>query len=144
MQRENDCMDEEKRDLVQSWLTKALHDLESADGLAKLPKSRIDTGVYHCQQSAEKAIKGFLIFQDETPPKIHLLGSLIAAAASYDAKFALFSDAADLLTPLATEYRYPGSLREPTRAEFDEAYRYAEEIYRFVISLLPTDVHPTE
>ena len=137
-------MDEEKRDLVQSWLTKALHDLESADGLANLRRSRIDTAVYHCQQSAEKAIKGFLIFQDETPPKIHLLNPLIEAAAPYNAKFALFSDAADLLTPLATEYRYPGSLHEPTRAEFDEAYRYAEEIYRFVISLLPTDVHPTE
>jgi HEPN domain-containing protein len=131
MRKENGCMDEKKRDLVQSWLTKALHDLESADGLASLRKPRIDTAVYHCQQSAEKAIKGFLIFHDETPPRIHLLGPLIEAAA-------------DLLTPLATEYRYPGSLQEPTRSEFDEAYRYAEEIYHFVISLLPTDVHPTE
>ena len=121
-------MDEEKRDLVQSWLTKASHDLESADALAHLTRPRVDTAVYHCQQCAEKAIKGFLVFQDEIPPKIHLSGTLITAAAHYDGRFALFSDAADLLTPLATEYRYPGSLHEPTQAEFDKAYQYAEEI----------------
>ena len=136
-------MDEEKRDLVQSWLTKASHDLESADALAHLTRPRVDTAVYHCQQCAEKAIKGFLVFQDEIPPKIHLLGPLRTAAAHYDRRFALFSDAADLLTPLATEYRYPGSLHEPTQAEFDKAYRYAEEIYRYIISLVPSEVHPT-
>ncbi|MCA1725776.1 MAG: HEPN domain-containing protein [Thermomicrobia bacterium] len=100
--------------------------------------------LYHCQQPAEKAIKGFINFSRRTPPKIHLLGPLITVAAQYDHRFALFSDAADLLTPLATEYRYPGSLHEPTRTEFDTAYQYAKETYRYIISLLPTEVHPTQ
>jgi HEPN domain-containing protein len=140
--RERDCMDDAKCELVQSWLTKALHDLASAEARSALQPPLFDTAVYHCQQAGEKAIKGFLVSHDEAPPKTHLLGQLIAAAARYHPRFALFSDAADLLTPLATEYRYPGSLHEPTQPEFHMAYQYADEIYTFALSLIPEEARP--
>ena len=41
-------MDEAKRELVQSWLRKALHDLASARKLATDPDAYFDTAVYHC------------------------------------------------------------------------------------------------
>lgn len=137
-------MDEKKCELIQSWLTKAPYDLESARALANLPAPLLDTAVYHCQQAAEKAIKGFLVFKNETPQKTHLLGHLILPATHYDQRFALFADAADFLTPLATEYRYPGALREPTQGDYRTAIRYAEDFYTLVLSLVPSEAHPKQ
>jgi len=51
-------MNETKRQLIESWLTKARHDLTSAQVLGTNPVPLLDTGIYHCQQAAEKAIKG--------------------------------------------------------------------------------------
>ena len=53
-------MDEAKRDLVRAWLTLAQHDLASARKLSTDPDPYLDTAIYHCQQAAEKAVKGFL------------------------------------------------------------------------------------
>ncbi|BAZ30792.1 hypothetical protein NIES4074_32540 [Cylindrospermum sp. NIES-4074] len=50
-------MDKAKRTLVQFWLKKSQRDLTAAQKLAQeLP----DIAIYHCQQAAEKALKGFL------------------------------------------------------------------------------------
>jgi HEPN domain-containing protein len=57
-------MDEVKRDWVRSWLAKAQSDLRSARARAALPEHATDTAVYHCQQAAEKAIKGYLAFRE--------------------------------------------------------------------------------
>ena len=52
-------MDETKRRLVQSWLKKALHDLAAARSLAEPDRPILDVAIYHCQQAAEKALKGY-------------------------------------------------------------------------------------
>jgi HEPN domain-containing protein len=49
-----------KLELVRNWLIKAQHDLAAARKLALSPDPYLDVAVYHCQQAAEKAIKGFL------------------------------------------------------------------------------------
>lgn len=49
--------------LARQWLLKALSDLESARVLSSLESPRLDTAIFHCQQAAEKAVKGFLIYQ---------------------------------------------------------------------------------
>lgn len=137
-------MDEAKRDLVQSWLTIAFQDLRSASALPAQWPPLLATAAYHCQQTAEKSLKGLLVYHDETPPKLHLLDSLIVSASRFDARIALFLDAADKLTPLATEYRYPGALRTLTQAEYEQAYQDAEELYRYILSVLPVNVRPKE
>ena len=48
--------------MLGGWLRKAASDLDSAKGLAAMPKPRRDTAIYHCQQAAEKAIKGLSVF----------------------------------------------------------------------------------
>ena len=54
-------MGKAKRLLVQQWLQKARRDLMAAQKLGlELP----DIAIYHCQQGAEKALKGFLILHD--------------------------------------------------------------------------------
>jgi len=48
-------MTDAKTQLVQSWLTKAQHDLASARVLSTAHPPLLDTAIYHCQQAAEKA-----------------------------------------------------------------------------------------
>jgi len=45
-------MSEERNQVVQSWLIKALHDLASARKLAEGTQPYLDTAIYHCQQAA--------------------------------------------------------------------------------------------
>ena len=57
-------MTDAKAQLVRNWLTKAQHDLASARVLAESTPPLLDTAIYHCQQAAEKAIKGYLVYQE--------------------------------------------------------------------------------
>jgi HEPN domain-containing protein len=73
----------------------------------------LDTGMYHCQQAAEKALKGYLTAHGVVFSKIHLLSPILSLCTDIDSSFVELSDAAELLTPLATEFRYPGDIMEP-------------------------------
>ena len=131
-----------KEELVRSWLTKAFRDLLSARELADGETSLLDTAAYHCQQAAEKAVKGFLLYHDVRFEKTHDVESLVSQAMNIDRYFADCLDAARLLTPLAVEYRYPGDFVEPESDEFEEAYVHAQNLYLFVLARLPKKTHP--
>ena len=135
-------MDEAKQQLVQSWLIKAQRDLDTARKLSADPDPYLDTAIYHCQQAAEKAIKGFLVFHDQRFEKTHDLETLISLAIPFGAGFSSWLDAGERLTPYAAAFRYPGEILEPDQVEFDQALQAAEGLYAFVLSLLPRIVHP--
>lgn len=131
-------MDEYTIHEVRQWLTKADHDLRSARCLMTGDgEPLLDTAVYHCQQAAEKALKAYLTAHDVSFPKLHLLSPLLNLCGDSDKTFLQLSDAAELLTPLATEFRYPGDIMEPEQEDADEAYKAAQDVLRFVLSRLP-------
>jgi HEPN domain-containing protein len=132
-----------REELVQSWLVKALHDLATARKAAAGPDPYLDTAIYHCQQAGEKAVKGFLAFHDIPPPRTHDIELLLSMAMPMVAGLDAWVDAAERLTRYATQFRYPGTVMEPTRAEFDEALADADGLFQFVLVLLPPTVHPT-
>ncbi len=70
-------MDDPKIELVQSWLTKARNDLGSARRLTSDPEPYLDIAIYQCQQAAEKALKGFLVYHDIEFEKNHNLTILV-------------------------------------------------------------------
>jgi HEPN domain-containing protein len=129
-----------KAQLVQSWLTKAQHDLASAHVLAASEPPWLDTAIYHCQQAAEKAVKGYLVYCDQEFERVHDIEVLIRLAMSCAEGFADWIDAGIELTPYARIYRYPGYATEPSREQFDRAMTAAEGLYEFVISLLPPEI----
>lgn len=135
-------MNEAKRQLIQSWLIKAQHDLASAHVLAANDSPLLDTAIYHCQQAAEKAVKGFLVFCDQEFERVHDVEALIKAAMPYQARFSAWADVGRLLTPYARMFRYPGIVVEPSREQFCQALSSAEGIYTFVLTLLPEEVYP--
>ncbi|MGC8638993.1 MAG: HEPN domain-containing protein [Isosphaeraceae bacterium] len=136
-------MDEAKREVVRSWLLNALDDL----GLARLAAEHdraFPAGVlYHCQQAAEKALKGFLVFWDQPPPRTHNLVVLLQQTAAIEPGFLTREEAAARLTPYATRYRYPAApFIRPDAEQVDEALDDAACIYNQVLAFLPPEVHP--
>ncbi len=103
-------MDETQSELIKAWLLKAQHDLVAIRKLSEGPEAYLDTAIYHCQQVAEKAIKGFLVYRDQRFEKTHDLRILLELALPYESGFSSLKDAAVLLTPYATEFRYPAIL----------------------------------
>jgi len=137
-------MDDTRRELVRSWLTKAASDLKSARLLGSAEEAPLDTGIYHCQQTAEKAVNAFLVARGVTPEKTHDVRKLTVQASRLEARFNEIIDFAAILTPYAWEFRYPGDLVEtfPTVEEFDEAAQHAKAIFDFVLTLVPPEARP--
>jgi HEPN domain-containing protein len=138
-------MDEAKRKWVSAWLRKALSDLQTAEILGRPDSEHHDTGVYHCQQAAEKAIKAFLAFTNCPIEKTHAVDELVALAFIKEPAFDTIRADADTVSPFATQFRYPSISDcdlEPTESDFIEALAAARRIYDFVLSVLPAETHP--
>jgi HEPN domain-containing protein len=129
---------------TKAWTVKAWRDLEMAQRAVAGQPPFYDMGVYHCQQAAEKAVKAFLVFHNKPYEKIHDIEVLVDLAGEIDSKFGELADAADVLTPYATRFRYPNSTFaiEPQPVEYAEALQHAQTIYDFVLNLLPKEAKP--
>ena len=137
-------MDDTQREWIRSWMLKAHSDLRSAEALAALATPATDTALYHCQQAAEKALKGYLAFRNQPLERTHDLEHLLELATRLDPAFAGLEAAAEFLNPYATAFRYPGLLEMPfpALAEATAAIQQAQTICRFVLEQLPPEVHP--
>jgi len=131
-----------KAQLVRSWLIKAQRDLASARVLAASDPPLFDTAIYHCQQAAEKAVKGYLVFCDQEFERTHDIELLVRTAALYAQEFVDWIDVGIELTPYARLYRYPGLATEPDHEQVEQALSAADELYTFVVSLLPPEMRP--
>ena len=118
--------------------------MRSARVLGSADDAPLDTAIYHCQQTAEKAVKAFLVSKEISPEKTHDIRKLTLEAVVHEPRFNEVMDMAVALTPYAWEFRYPDDLAEtyPTRQEFDEALQHAQAIYDFVLNLLPAQARP--
>ena len=91
-------MDEACARLTRDWLTKSRHDLETARIIASAVEGPLDTAIYHCQQAAEKAMKGWLTANGMAFEKTHDVRRLVRQAESLAPEFSQFAEAAELLT----------------------------------------------
>ena len=130
-------MDEATLSLAREWFAKAASDLASARKLAAEPDPILDTAIYHCQQAAEKAVKAFLVLAGQRFEKTHDVRLLVEDASAFEPQFSELLAEGELLTPYATEYRYPDAPAQPTAEEFAEALRSAETVLQFVLGLHP-------
>jgi HEPN domain-containing protein len=126
---------------TKSWLTRAADDLEAAERLLKAP-ALFGAAVFHCQQAAEKALKGFLAWHDTPFRKTHDLEESGEACVAIDATLRETIERAIPLTEYAWKFRYPGEPEEPTREEAEEALAAARDVYVAVAVLLPDEAKP--
>ena len=89
-----------KRSLVRKWLKKPRRDLLSAKRLARGKDPYFDTAIYHCQQTAEKAVKGWLVYHDKSLEKTHDLRLLVTLASEIEPRFAEWFDVAEQFLPM--------------------------------------------
>ena len=124
----------------EAWILKAQSDLGTAEVLIRQDNPITDTAIYHTQQCAEKALKGFLAYHQAEIPKIHHLVMLVNQCAEFDPTFdSLLSDANEL-SPKGTLFRYPDDIDEmsdesqlfPVVEEVVEAIVKAKRILDFV------------
>ncbi|KYC41122.1 hypothetical protein WA1_22800 [Scytonema hofmannii PCC 7110] len=133
-------MDKAKRILVQFWLKKAQRDLAAAQ---KLSSDLPDIAIYHCQQAAEKALKGFLILHDTDPGNTHNINILVKLASAFQPEFTTVLKEAGYLSQYNQTYRYPIEATEdfnPSPGELKKAFRLASEVYKNVMNSMPDEI----
>jgi HEPN domain-containing protein len=125
-----------------TWLIKAQRDIITAEQLFAYEAPLLDSIAYHCQQAGEKTLKAFLFWHDLPLTKTHDLEVLLAKCAAIDATLLSLQAAAAMLTPLATQFRYPGDAIEPPLEDTRRAFDNAKSIFAAVIRRLPPEVAP--
>lgn len=125
---------------TKGWLREADEDLKAANQLLKHSKPLTSVIVFHCQQAAKKALKGFLAWHDVPFRKTHELEEIGEACMKVDATLKGIIDSAVPLTEYAWKFRYPGEPDQPSKKEAQEALSIATEVCKEVAIRLPTEV----
>lgn len=116
--------------IYQEWLFKAKRDLDAAKVL--LEKNYCDIAIYHTQQCAEKALKGYCVYRQQPLIKTHDLERIISICISLDNDFQKIDFFATCLNGLDVRFRYPDIEFEPTQSEVTDAIEWAEKVLDFV------------
>lgn len=128
---------------VKNWIAKASGDLKSSKKLIKDDDETLDSAVYFTQQSSEKSLKAYLIFQQQSIPRTHDLEKLLKDCIKYDNSFNQLREDTEPLAPYATYTRYPDDRFNVDREEVVKAIACAEKILKFVKAKIePTQKTP--
>jgi HEPN domain-containing protein len=118
--------------LVEEWITKAEHDLGMAElAIANKPDYK-DLICFHCQQSAEKYLKAYLIRLDISFKKSHSLIYLLDRLATVENVPDNLYETAEILEDYGVAVRYPGDWILLNAEDIREAHQAAIEIKEFV------------
>lgn len=98
--------------MIKRWFEKAATDLHVAKLLKTMPDA-FEPSVFHCQQAAEKAIKGFLVTHKIRFDKTHDIEKLLKLVATVDTNLATELKPSIILTQFAVAYRYPEEAEPP-------------------------------
>jgi len=127
---------------TRSWLHKASEDVRAAEVARAAEPPLRDAAVFHCQQAAEKAIKGFLTLHARPFRKTHSIEEIGELAVAIDLSLRPVIDRAAPLAEYAWKFRYPGIPDEPALDEIDQAIAVAREVVREIIARVPAAARP--
>ena len=115
------------------WINKAIEDFRTAEILINVDDSPPAVICFHCQQSAEKYYKAFLVNNSVEFPRIHdLLELLERLILPLDQSFVSIRESSEILMDYAVAPRYPDYLFDPTRKDAIIAFNALKEIQQFV------------
>jgi HEPN domain-containing protein len=89
---------------------------------------------FHCQQAAEKYLKGFLFQNRIEPLKTHNLQKLLGLCEELNMEFGAILHQCSVLNTFSVIPRYPDEF-QITEGDAEKAIRYAAEIKDFVVKL---------
>ncbi len=102
---------------AKDWLGLVNTDLIGAKALLEMGDRFYALSAFHAQQAAEKALKGYLVFQSIRVPKSHDIGDLIALIELKEKGHAELLKPCVELTDYAVAYRYPDAQQQPLTNE---------------------------
>ncbi len=129
--------DEVKLEFTREWVRKAEADFKTSSLLSKAGDDYLLQTAFHAQQSAEKYIKAFLVWQQIEFPKSHDIGKLMALAAQVVPDLPEILAEAKTLTPFGVDYRYPGDYPEVTTSDAEAALVLATSVRDEIRERLP-------
>jgi HEPN domain-containing protein len=113
---------------VAEWFEFADRDIASAEYLQGMYPQPLEIICYLSQQSAEKYLKGYLIYRNVTdPPKTHNLDTLCEMCSEYDGRFIEIRKACNVLTDYGVQPRYPHEM-DIQESDMLKALEYARII----------------
>ncbi len=121
----------DKKSIVKRWYDFASDDLITAKYLLGLYPLKLEIISYHCQQSAEKMLKGFLLSKDIDPPRTHDLRLLRRMCVEIADGFDDIEEACVRLTAYSVQPRYPMEI-ELTESDMRQAIDDADNIMSFI------------
>ncbi|OQW50461.1 MAG: hypothetical protein A4S09_01315 [Proteobacteria bacterium SG_bin7] len=126
---------------AREWFASSNEDLRGATALHGLgSKEYLRLVPYLCQQAAEKALKGYLVFRKIKVVKTHDLRTLSDLILPLNPELDAILKEASQLTPFATQFRYPDAAKgEPTVEDSEFALRVAKQVFNKMVSLIPFD-----
>lgn len=124
-------MSEDEIKYLHQWISKAEEDLLVVRQLIKADIPVKGAIAYHCQQSAEKFLKAFLIFHGKETIKTHNIEFLLAQCKVFNIRFADIDPGN--LTDYGVEVRYPGDFLEPSFNEIQSLIQIVESIRELVL-----------
>jgi HEPN domain-containing protein len=113
------------------WIHYASQDLKAAKILSQEDEIFSMT-FFLCQQTAEKALKAFLMHEQQPFPKTHDLAILLNSCASQDHTFQQLDREVESLNSFGPDIRYPADLALPDKTTLEASIVGAEKIFKFV------------
>ncbi|GHU41675.1 hypothetical protein FACS1894190_10080 [Spirochaetia bacterium] len=124
----------DKEEELRQWFDIAGKDLTSAEILLNNMHPVPDEIVcFHCQQSVEKYLKGFMFLHDTIPPKIHDLVQLLNLCVSIQSDFSTLLSKCTFINRFSVLPRYPNELQINDN-DVRLALQYAKDIKAFIES----------
>ena len=127
-------MAEDLQAKVDEWLKYAKRDLDSAEFLRNMKPVPVEIICFLCQQSAEKALKAFLVSRGIEPRKTHDLVDLQNSCNAYD-DFNSLTVACVALRNFGVQPRYPFAI-QIDETDMKAALEMAKKVYDFILQKL--------
>jgi len=125
-----------RKEILQQWIDKGNDDFRSAEYLSTMHHPiPIEIICFHCQQSSEKYLKGFLFFHDMEPPKTHNLIELMEMCEKINSGFSRLLPQLNVLTDYSVIPRYPNQI-EITINDMKIAIGYAKIVQEFIFKTI--------
>lgn len=124
--------------LPEKWFERAKEDRDIAvfiQGMYPLP---IGSVCYHCEQAAEKMLKGFLSSREVEPPRTHDLVLLCKMCEERESRFGQLAEACFRLTPYGINVRYPAD-EELEEGDMRKALSDCQKIFGLIEQLMAED-----
>lgn len=125
------------KEIANEWFEYAKRDLKSAKFLTNMHPIPIEIVCYHCEQSAEKYLKGYIVLNGSKVAKTHDLVIINKTCKNYNKDFSSIDDQCIELVVYGVQARYPYEL-EVNQQDMKYAIECAEKIEKFIEDTIKT------